>query len=342
MAAGVCQNPDCTLSATGTCLLSHPDPVLCPSFLATLESTGKLAEDDSRSILEPQELAPVEAARRFHSGVELGITDALEIMRARYSHLVGLLGYTDAGKTCFLSSLYLMASRGLLPAGYRFAGSLTLQAFEDRARGLRKWEHGRLPKQLVDHTVLSDPRQPGLLHLALRQSLPDRRRFDLLFTDLPGEWSESLVQRSTEAERLRFLQRADAIILVVDGPVLMSPDRHVELQRMRYLADRIAGDVGVSVDTPVVVLVSKCDEIEMKIPKAAEDLEKYVRSLGFSVTLVPCAAFSRDPARFPNGTGVFRAVEAVLSAGSSVKELTTRSSVHAEDVRAFQRFGYGS
>ena len=51
-----------------------------------------------------------------------------------------------------------------------FAGSLTLQAFEDRARGLREWEDGKLPAQLADHTILTDPRQPEVsLHLAFRE-----------------------------------------------------------------------------------------------------------------------------------------------------------------------------
>src|SRR5690349_12991431 len=130
-----------------------------------------------------------DAARKFHTGLELGTEDALEITQSRYAHLIGVLGSYDAGKTCFLLSLYLMASRGVLPAKYAFAGSLTLKGFEDRARRLREWKGGALPSQLVDHTSLADPRRPGLLHLALRQRSGERKRYDLLLTDLPGEWS---------------------------------------------------------------------------------------------------------------------------------------------------------
>ncbi|MCL5746176.1 MAG: hypothetical protein M1541_19975, partial [Acidobacteria bacterium] len=185
-APGTCGNPDCTVSATGKCLLSHENLAECPHFRAgDWEREVEVAEATPAARVEtslPQKMA----GRKFHLGAELGVEDALEIMSARYAHVIGVLGSTDAGKTCFLSSLYLMASGGSLPAPYQFAGSLTLQAFEERARGLRQWKDGQLPSQLADHTVLTDPRQPSLLHLGLRESAGERRRFDLLLTDLPG------------------------------------------------------------------------------------------------------------------------------------------------------------
>jgi hypothetical protein len=315
VAEGKCDKVDCTVATTGTCVLSHPVPAECPHFKSSATSANTLLSVDSslHTDSKAQSTTTTQPARQFHSGDELGSIDAIEVMRARYAHLVGILGSTDAGKTCFLSSLYLMASGGKLPSSYQFAGSLTLQAFEDRARGLRRWPDGGLPNQLVDHTVLRDKRQPSLLHLAIRQAQEERRRFDLLLTDLPGEWTDRLALRASNADSFRFLQRADGIIIVVDGNILSSNQRHVEVQRMRYCTERIAQDVKVSLDTPFVILVSKSDEIGMKMPPAADELRDHVRSLGFPATTILSAAISRRPTEIENGTGVFNAIETILS-----------------------------
>jgi hypothetical protein len=313
VAAGTCDNANCTVATTGKCLLSHPDPLECPHFLS-----GEALAPEVPNIMPTSEEARLlvgetKVGRKFHLGNELGTEDASEIMRARYSHLIGVLGSTDAGKTCFLSSLYLMASGGSLPESHQFAGSLTLQAFEDRARGLREWTDGRLPVQLADHTFLADPRQPSLLHLAIRERNQERRRFDLLLTDLPGEWTDNLVRHASDAESFRFLQRADGIILVVDGIVLLSAERHVELQRMRNFTERLANEVNVTRDTPFVIAVSKSDEIGMQMPAAANQLADYVRSFGYPTTTISVASFSRKPDEIKSGTGVFSAMDTILA-----------------------------
>jgi hypothetical protein len=276
--------------------------------------------------------------RRFHLGNELGAEDAIEIMRARYSHLIGVLGSTNAGKTCLLSSLYLMASGGTLPPEYLFAGSLTLQAFEDRARGLREWEGGKLPAQLADHTILADPRQPSLLHLALRESAGERQRLDILLTDLPGEWTDNLVLRAANAAPFKFLQRADGIILVVDGTVLISEQRHIELQHMRQFVERLANEVKLYRDIPFVVLVSKSDEIEMQMPPAAIELKEHIESFGFATTVVSAAAFSRRPEVIKSGTGVFSAVEALLTKSGANNLVYPAKADGDSDGRTFQTF----
>ena len=339
MAGGTCENADCTVATTGKCLLSQPVPTECPHFRPPADSEDGLASDSGSSTVEPGTLKmPTQAARKFDWGNELGTQDAVEIMSARYAHLIGIFGSTDAGKTCFLSSLYLMASGGKLPRPYQFAGSLTLQAFEDRARGLRQWPNGALPKQLADHTVLFDKRQPSLLHLAIRESDMERRRFDLLMTDVPGEWTKDLALRVSNAASFRFLRRADGIILVVDGNVLNSDQRHIELQRLRYFSERLATDVQVSRDTPFVILVSKADEIGMQVPVSADELRDYIRNLGFPAETILSAAFSRKPAEIENGMGVFKAIEAILFHTAPRNNESHLVDEVQHNPRTFQRF----
>jgi Double-GTPase 2 len=340
VAPRTCEKPDCTVAETGKCLLSHASLAECPYFRTDESESHVEAAEVGRTVgNEPPTKEKKKSSRAFHLGAELGAQDALAVMRGRYAHVIGVLGRTDAGKTCFLSSLYLMASGGSLPEPYHFAGSLTLQAFEDRARGLRQWKGGQLSKQLADHTVLTDPRQPSLLHLAIRESTAERRRFDLLLTDLPGEWTDNLILRASHVPSFRFLQRADGIVLLVDGNLLMSDsDRHAELQRMRHFIERLANDVNVSRDTPLVIVVSKSDEIDMLMPPAASELWDFARGLGFPATAISAASFSRKPASVKSGTGVFKAIETVLSYQAPNDCYASASEYAASGVRAFGRF----
>jgi hypothetical protein len=312
MLGAACNKAGCTVADTGTCLLSNPAPRTCPHF-------RQVDQEEDLTRRAPVSAEGVDAfslpglpARRFPAGLELGLEDAAEIMRARYASLIGILGSWDAGKTCYLLSLYLMASRASLPPKYIFAGSRTLQGFEDRARRLREWSGGPLPEQLADHTSLADPRRPALLHLALRETTGAKRLMDLLLTDLPGEWSKNLVDRADTAERFMFLRRADGIMLVIDGPRLDSTAQHSELQRSKHLLERLVHAVGVDITTPLILLVSKCDRINMKRPRPVDEIEEHARSLGFKPQVVMCAAFSLIPATVPNGVGVMEALEKIL------------------------------
>lgn len=338
MVTQTCDHPGCQVLASGSCLLSHPDPNACPHFgdvAATAKADEVVGAPSGQAELSP---LPGSAARLFSAGLELGVEDAAAIMRARYSHLVGILGSSEAGKTCFLLSLYLMASRGSLPKSHLFAGSRTLPGFEARARLLRMWRGGPLPEKLADHTRLADPRQPGFLHLALRETAGAKRLCNVLLTDLPGEWTANLVNRAATSSRFRFLRRADGIVLVVDGPMLNSATRHAELQRSRHLLDRLVHSVGVDVTTPLVLLVSKYDRLQMQRPAAIDDLEGHAKSLGFRPDVVLCAAFSTVPKTVENGLGVFETIERVLSDAPRTGHNERSRDIGAASRRAFLKF----
>lgn len=342
MAKGSCEKVGCTVAESGICLLSHATPESqCPHFKAgvTVDETARGPTPAPPTGKVPLIPSASDAARKFHTGLELGTADALEITRSRYAHLIGVLGSYDAGKTCFLLSLYLMASRGVLPANYAFAGSLTLKGFEDRARRIRAWKGGPLPSQLVDHTSLADPRQPGLLHLGMRQRTGDRRRYDLLLTDLPGEWSKNLVDRADTAPRFEFLRRADGIVLVVDGPSLVGPQRHSVVERTQLLMERLTASVMIGTSTPIVILLSKCDEIDMNRPALVDDLVRFGSTLGLAPRAVMSAAFSRKPTVVQNGIGVFDPIEHILNPTPQALQSRSRTLPYSESDREFAMFG---
>src|SRR5947207_15635212 len=98
MAKGSCKKDGCMIADTSICLLSHPSPeTQCPHF--TPENRAAIRADVLGGTQIPTQK---DIARRFHVGLELGTEDAMQIMRARYGHLIGIVGAWDAGKTCFL------------------------------------------------------------------------------------------------------------------------------------------------------------------------------------------------------------------------------------------------
>ncbi|MFM0077161.1 hypothetical protein PQQ86_39110 [Paraburkholderia sediminicola] len=140
--------------------------------------------------------------------------DAAALMRRKYCHVIGILGSPDAGKTASLVSLYLLLASAKL-RDFEFADSRSLMAFDEISRGARRWNSGEPPDQMTSHTVQADGRAAGFLHVRLRDKR-DRTCIDMLLPDLPGEWSNSLID-TNRIDRFAFLQAADCIWVMVDG-----------------------------------------------------------------------------------------------------------------------------
>lgn len=334
-----CKNEDCTVTQTGICLQGHKKLSECPDFERVEESVSPEVIDSKSDEMELSETTAKPIMRRFHSGNELDIEDVTDIMRGHYTHLIGILGAYNAGKTCFLSSLYLMASCGELQPDYLFAGSFTLPGFEIRARRLRKWSSGTLPEKLTDHTYLQDPNIPAFMHLALQEKGVRGRRHELLLTDLPGEWSTSLVDRAETASRFEFLKRADGIIFVIEGPLLaLSESRNAEIFRAKLLLKRLIYNVQVDKHVPLVILISKCDILNMKAPDGVSQIKDEAMELGFNATVILAASFSSVPDKIPSGTGVLKAFETILNYNWPKTELPLMPSDKISTSRSFGRF----
>jgi hypothetical protein len=269
--------------------------------------------------------------------MELGTEDAAELMRTSYAHLIAVLGFSNAGKTCMTSSLYLMAAQGILE-GFTFAGSLTLQGFEDRARRARVWAKGALPEKLAEHTILKDPRKPALLHMALEDDSA-KQRYELLFSDLPGEWSKDLVDRAANAERFSFAHRADGVIVVVEAPLLVAANRHSELFKVKLLLQRLSESVQLACDVPLILMLSKIDLVDVDVP-AFDEAVVYAGTLGFSnITPIRACAFSSTPEKVKSGTGLTDALRVLLhGVVSTASRPTRRDEIKATGKRSFQRF----
>ena len=310
-----CNKVDCTVSSTGVCLELFSPLEECPNIHKSennLELNNINTQDpyleanpEAQVTVKSKEAIKFDGTRQFYSGLELGIEDAIELMRRQYVYCIGILGQTDVGKTAYLSALYLMAVKGLLKPQYIFAGSTSLQGFEDRARGLRRWENGSLSEKFMDHTQLQEPRNPSFMHLKLKKLDESSKLIDLLLTDLPGEWTEDLINRASTAERFAFLKRADGFIYVIDGKLIEgTATRHIQVHKAKTLFSRLKNTFLLDIETPIILLISKCDETE-KIPKNSlnEIIEK-IEELGFKAHIIESACVSRNVERMKSGTGV--------------------------------------
>ena len=323
MILGKCKNPNCTVATTGICLESHTIVKECPNYFEEEEIHEEISELttlDPGADINPRLLQPI---RQFHSGFEVGFHDVVPIMLRRYTHLVGILGSSNVGKTCLLASLYLLASHGELLPEYYFDGSLTLQGFEERVRGLRKWEEGRLPEQLVEHTRLQDPRRPAFMHLCIKENRHNGRWIDLLMTDLPGEWTDNMIDQQSAINRLNFLERADGIIYVIDGMLVNSiENQHREVYRATVAIDRLFVNILKDRHIPLIFVISKCDEIDMQYPNGVQQIAQHAEQYGLKVNVVLTAAISKKPDCFSSGTGVLDAFKfAINPIGTTEKSI---------------------
>jgi len=322
----ICRNPDCTIAETGICLEGHEHyEAECPYYEAragpdALEESSQPSDD-----VEIEETPGQMRGRRFWAGSELGVKDASVIMRARYTHLIGLVGPTGVGKTCFLNALYLKASSSDAPLNrYRFAGSSSLSGFEERARYARIWEEGRIPEKLSERTILREPRQPGFMHLRLAKAADPRVIYEILLTDLPGEWFETVIDDAASADRLMFLRRADGILFFVDAERLLDPStRHQEVHRSQMLLGRLQETIGIEISLPFTVLIGKTDALERELVDdtsipGVEDIRTEAQERGFRPSMMYMASFSRCPTLIPNGYGVEEALDAMLSLRNAI------------------------
>ncbi|HEV2602967.1 MAG TPA: hypothetical protein VGU24_04825 [Microvirga sp.] len=250
-----------------------------------------------------------EGTASFPSSRMLGPDAVSQIMGSRYVTVVGILGDPESGKTACLASLYLMVSNAKL-AGWSFADSKSLMAFEDIARGARDWDSGNPPEQMTVHTELADDRRPGFLHLRLvRES--DGRRVDLALPDLPGEWTTDLVAIS-RTDRFEFLKAAEAIWVVLDGRALESRERRQGIiSRVGQLAGRLRALFDGSVPKLLLVITHR-DSGEPPPPVVAR-LEAELAKRDITATIVPVAPFSDDDVQARPGFGLEQLIAATAA-----------------------------
>jgi len=298
-----CLRPECTVAETGRCVLNN-DPEKCPERTAASAQTSTIS-GIAAIVAAPLE-RPVERPRFPHS-LAFSSEDIRSLTGSRYHFLVGVLGSPKAGKTALIVSLYLLVASGKLK-GYEIADCQTLMGIDDISRGARRWNQGQLPEEITIHTELADERTAGFLHLRLRCS-DGSGLFDLLVPDLPGEWSDALVNHN-RTDRLSFLKSADVLWLTIDGSDLRASRQQV-LHRTQLLFQRVKKFLGRS--TPkILVVISHLDGGEPEERSITVLKEEAARN-EIDVSIMNVASFSDEPSVSP-GAGLIELITATVAA----------------------------
>lgn len=220
-------------------------------------------------------------------------------MARSYCHLIGVLGVPDAGKTAVLVCTYLLLAQAKL-AGFEFRNSLSIMALEEISRGARRWKQDQSPGKLTAHTESPDERAAGFIHLKLAQT-KTATSLNVLVSDLPGEWSNDLIDFN-KIDRLDFLKAADVIWIMVDGVELTNPaTRQVVLHRTAVLLQRVHELISRQA-FPVYLVISRRDK-GLVPADACATLIAEGSQLGMSTKVIQIASFSEDDGVEP-GMGI--------------------------------------
>ena len=321
-----CRIPECTFAETGTCLKNKP-PDQCPNRLAA-EAESHV---NPNAIVPPPLTAPVDKPR-FPPSLTLGTVEAGQLMSKRYCRVIGILGAPNSGKTASLASLFLLLGREKL-SGFRFADSRTIMALNEISQGARRWNKGAPPEQMTSHTELAEDRPAGFLHLRLHR-LHDGAAYDFLLPDLPGEWSDSFIDKN-RSDRLDFLRSADVFWIMVDGRLLSKLEtRKTMLRRLDLLVARLANLINRP--SRALLVISHRDSGDVNQQDLA-DLLKSAAARSIEMEVVPIASFKRRGGDRPAGFGISDLVVKTIGQMPIAPNFWPSGQAHAEQ-RAMLQF----
>lgn len=206
----------------------------------------------------------------FHGGDYLTAASAREITRKSLTRVILLAGEPDSGKTTLLASLNDAFQKGPF-AGYAFASSLTLPGLE-RICHKARIQSGRTHPETERTKPTEDVR---FLHLGVRDRENQCPTRHLLLADISGERLELVKNSTDEAAQLDIVQRADHIVLLMDGEKLSDPSRRHQAKSGALLLLRSWLDAGMlGTQSFVDVVFSKWDIVEEH--SGAEQIKTFV------------------------------------------------------------------
>jgi hypothetical protein len=250
---------------------------------------------DAREAAPPTGVAAEPAFVELYAGKELSAGDAETVAIRSPVHVVVFAGAEGSGKTTVLASIYERLSQGPL-AGFQFGGSRSLLGFEQICYLNRLASGGVRPD--TPRTVPTD--EVAYYHLALKGIQEGGAGVHhVLLSAVSGELFRLARNSREDCERLTFLRRADAIVVLIDGARLAVPDQRTNAQADASGILESFLDAGmVTANCRIDLVFSKLDRIIATGESAIEFLKKTQEKLEVKFrTRVPSLAFRQIAAR---------------------------------------------
>ncbi len=246
-----CPQAGCRFAETGVCLEGYG--IDCPH----LNRVKSVAETTPSDTLAKADTTSSEDEYRFHTGEKLTVSETSQLTNDHPVRVILCAGAQRSGKTTFLARLGEMFSDGSFE-NYKFAGSLTLCAFE------------RLSWRATINSGVSEPdtrrtdhrENDTFLHLHVQPSDDTKVSLHLLVSDLAGETFPNAVASADVCGEQYALARANHLVIFLDSFCLCSPaSRHSECDNIRMFLQRVIGVKYDCASLCVSVVFSRYDYI---------------------------------------------------------------------------------
>lgn len=255
----------------------------------------------------------------LNSGEALNSKETYEITAREKTKLVVLAGLAGSGKTTIETSLYQMFQKKTV-GGFYFAGSNTIQGYEQRAFFTRTKSRGTTPT--TQRTSLEIGR--SFLHLRLWERETDEF-CNLLFADLSGEAFETHIGRVDEVKQdFPFMDRADYFVGVLDGEMINNKRKRngavaamIELARTFYDAELVGRGCVLQ------IVFSKCDvfsdDIETILKKVEQRICEQFKNMFLNIQFYRVAAMPEFVGKFEVGYGIEELLKSWMEKKEEVK-----------------------
>ncbi|WP_319403929.1 hypothetical protein [uncultured Anaeromusa sp.] len=226
------------------------------------------------------EVEGLETREEISPVIPLPLGDALtreqiySISAAEPATFAVIAGPSGCGKTTLVTSMYQMFLKKPLEQ-YYFAGSLTLQAFEQRAFLTRIVSNQANPQTQRTPRGSLD----SILHLRIWDHSRDKYN-NLLLTDFSGEDYNDLSGNVTLAQaEFSVVKAAQVIVLLIDGAKISDNQyRHTEIQKAIHILRTFYDAELINSTAKIVVVISKYDIIH-NLYQSKPELKQFVESV---------------------------------------------------------------
>lgn len=206
----------------------------------------------------------------LYSGKEINESRAVRLALERPVHLIVTGGPVDYGKTTLLTSLYELFQEGPV-AGQRFAGSMTLPAFEEKCHYARLASHNLYPN--TPRTQYKT--EAEYLHLRTSSVDVPANNTDFVLTDVSGEMFQRATNSESECKQLTFVKRASQFLLLFDTGKALQTSRWDMLRSAKMLLRSFLDLNMLSPYCVVTVVWSKNDFYVAGTDKEKEALDMF-------------------------------------------------------------------
>jgi len=278
-----CPNPACRVAETGKCVEGF-EINECPHQKAGAAHPASPVPGANDEPVAESNASDVQV----FSGDILTIDEATDILRCEPTRVLAIIGPVKSGKTTLGISLYDSFQFGHFDR-WKFAGSLTLRAFEERCHPARS----ACGKTKPDTPRTSRSEGLGFLHLALHSQ--DMGLLNLLISDRSGEFYTAVADSLEDCEDLHEVSRADFVLILVDGEKLASEERHGIKSDVFIMVESLVQGGALGETHRVGIALTKYDLVlsSAALEQAEKDFDSLLEKLNerFSSTLAEIKAF---------------------------------------------------